>query len=55
MASLYQNPGDAYAYGIKIAGVKYIAVLANDNSIYGKKGGGGVVTGKSSKGKTNIV
>lgn len=55
LANLFKNPNDAYANGISLAGIKYLAIKADNQSIYGKKGAGGVVTVKTGHGKIKLV
>jgi len=47
LAALFNTPQNAFTAGINIAGTKYLAVKADNRSIYGKKGTGGIVTVKS--------
>jgi len=49
LAALFNNPGDAFTKGIHISGNKYLAVKADNRSIYGKKGPGGSVVVKTGK------
>merc|ERR1712137_876651 len=41
LADLFNNPNNAYASGIHVSGTKYLAVKADNRSIYGKKGAAG--------------
>eukprot|EP01097_Dermamoeba_algensis_P002566 TRINITY_DN2022_c0_g1_i1.p1 TRINITY_DN2022_c0_g1~~TRINITY_DN2022_c0_g1_i1.p1 ORF type:complete len:140 (-),score=26.90 TRINITY_DN2022_c0_g1_i1:71-445(-) len=50
LANLYKSPSDAFAKGITIAGEKYLVIKADPQSIYGKKGQGGIVTAKTNQG-----
>ncbi|KAJ3292958.1 profilin, required for normal timing of actin polymerization in response to thermal stress [Borealophlyctis nickersoniae] len=43
----YTDPSGVRANGLHLGGVKYIVIRADDRSIYGKKGTGGVVTVKT--------
>jgi profilin len=43
----FTNPDGLRASGLTIAGIKYIVLRADDRSIYGKKGAGGVITVKT--------
>eukprot|EP01099_Mayorella_cantabrigiensis_P003098 TRINITY_DN2416_c0_g1_i1.p1 TRINITY_DN2416_c0_g1~~TRINITY_DN2416_c0_g1_i1.p1 ORF type:complete len:145 (-),score=50.52 TRINITY_DN2416_c0_g1_i1:37-417(-) len=49
LVGLFSNPTDASAKGINAGGNKYITVKADNRSIYGKKGPGGIVTVKTGK------
>lgn len=43
----FQEPDNIQASGIRLAGVKYFTLQANDRSIYGKKGATGCVCVKT--------
>ena len=43
----FKDPSGIRAGGLFVASEKYIALRADDRSIYGKKGAGGVVTVKT--------
>jgi len=47
IAALFKTPAQAFAEGIFVGGVKHLAVKSEGNSIYGKKGNGGVVCVKT--------
>ena len=47
IANLFKTPANAFAEGIFVDGVKYLAVKSEGNSIYGKKGNSGVVCVKT--------
>jgi len=47
LAALFKKPTDAFAQGITVDNTKYLAIKADERSIYGKKGAGGVVTVKT--------
>jgi profilin len=47
LSSYFKNPQDALTNGITINGVKYLTIKADNRSIYGKKGAGGIVTVKT--------
>eukprot|EP00179_Madagascaria_erythrocladioides_P004539 CAMPEP_0198310286 /NCGR_PEP_ID=MMETSP1450-20131203/2407_1 /TAXON_ID=753684 ORGANISM="Madagascaria erythrocladiodes, Strain CCMP3234" /NCGR_SAMPLE_ID=MMETSP1450 /ASSEMBLY_ACC=CAM_ASM_001115 /LENGTH=125 /DNA_ID=CAMNT_0044013103 /DNA_START=72 /DNA_END=449 /DNA_ORIENTATION=- len=47
VAKLFQDPGSAFASGIRVGGTKYLCIKADERSIYGKKGAGGVVCVKT--------
>ncbi|KAK5580033.1 hypothetical protein RB653_000046 [Dictyostelium firmibasis] len=47
LVHLFNNPGDAFAKGINVGGVKYMCIKADSQSIYGKKGAGGCVCAKT--------
>jgi len=49
LAALFANASDASAKGVNVGGHKYITVKADNRSIYGKKGAGGVVAVKTGK------
>jgi len=49
LAKLHANPADAQAKGIFIASSKYMTLRADNRSIYGKKGAGGVVVVKTNQ------
>jgi len=53
VAALFNNPPNAFSTGISVAGVKYLALKADNRSIYGKKGTDGVCCVKT--GQTVIV
>ncbi|MFD4786125.1 profilin [Streptomyces sp. NPDC058459] len=53
IVQLFKNPGEAFARGITVGGVKYMAIKADDSSIYGKKGATGVALAKT--GKTIVI
>merc|ERR1712063_190029 len=42
LAALFSNPSNAFSSGVTVAGTKYLAIKADNRSIYGKKGSGGV-------------
>ncbi|KAI9018381.1 profilin [Hyaloraphidium curvatum] len=43
----FKDPSGARASGLTLAGVKYIVLRADDRSIYGKKGAGGIACVKT--------
>jgi len=43
----FKNPGGVFATGVTAGGVKYLTIKADERSIYGKKGTGGVITVKT--------
>jgi len=45
----FNAPGTAQSNGITVGGVKHLTVKADDKSIYGKKGTGGIVTVKTAQ------
>ena len=45
----YKDPSKLRADGLTIAGVKYFVLRADDRSIYGKKGTGGIITVKTGR------
>jgi len=45
----YKDPSGIRAQGIHLAGSKYLALRADDRSVYGKQGAGGVITVKTNK------
>lgn len=47
IAGLYASPGKAFSDGIRVEGKKHLAVKADERSIYGKLGAGGVVVVKT--------
>jgi len=47
LANNFKNPSGTQGTGIFINGEKYLVVKADDASIYGKKGTGGVITVKT--------
>ena len=47
LASAFKDASGIRASGLHLGGVKYIALRADDRSIYGKKGQGGVVCVKT--------
>lgn len=47
IVSTFKTPSNAFASGITVNGVKYLAVKADERSLYGKKGNGGVVIVKT--------
>jgi len=47
LSDLFKTPANAFSNGINIAGIKYLAVKADERSIYGKKGTGGICTVKT--------
>ncbi|EGC36212.1 hypothetical protein DICPUDRAFT_91884 [Dictyostelium purpureum] len=49
IVALYKNPADSFAKGITAGGVKYMAIKADDRSIYGKKGATGIVVVKTTQ------
>eukprot|EP01097_Dermamoeba_algensis_P010892 TRINITY_DN825_c0_g1_i1.p1 TRINITY_DN825_c0_g1~~TRINITY_DN825_c0_g1_i1.p1 ORF type:complete len:128 (-),score=25.84 TRINITY_DN825_c0_g1_i1:53-436(-) len=49
LTNLYKNPSETFSNGINFAGKKYLAVKADNRSIYGKKGPGGCVIVKTGK------
>ncbi|KAG5634794.1 hypothetical protein H0H81_000762, partial [Sphagnurus paluster] len=49
LVALYRNPADAFAKGITVGGIKYMAIKADSRSIYGKKGATGVVLVKTNQ------
>jgi len=53
LAALFKTPQNAFGSGITIAGTKYLALKADNRSIYGKKGAAGIVCVKT--GQTIIV
>lgn len=55
LASIFNNPRNAVATGITIGGIKYLVIMADDQSIYGKNGAGGFVAVKTGKGATRLI
>jgi len=49
LANNFKNPSAAQGTGITAGGVKYLTLKADDRSIYGKKGTGGIVTVKTAQ------
>ena len=49
IVNLFKNPNDAFAKGITVAGVKYFAIKAGEQSIYGKRLGTGIILAKTSQ------
>merc|ERR1712146_385918 len=49
LASQFANPGSAQADGVNVAGTRYMCLRADDRSIYGKKGAGGVCCVKTNR------
>ena len=49
LPKLFANPGNAQAAGITFGGLKYLTLRADERSIYGKKGAGGIVLVKTGK------
>eukprot|EP00999_Lentomonas_sp_LEN2_P001580 NODE_2644_length_528_cov_62.551122_g2594_i0.p1 GENE.NODE_2644_length_528_cov_62.551122_g2594_i0~~NODE_2644_length_528_cov_62.551122_g2594_i0.p1 ORF type:complete len:125 (+),score=16.24 NODE_2644_length_528_cov_62.551122_g2594_i0:60-434(+) len=49
LAAQFANPNSAFSEGIKVAGVKYMTIKADQRSIYGKKGAGGCVCVKTNQ------
>jgi profilin len=49
IARLYQRPGDAFAAGVTVGGVRYHVVEAEDRSIHAMKGPGGVICVKTGR------
>lgn len=49
LVALFDSPSDAAAQGVAVGGSKYITVKADNRSIYGKTGPGGVVAVKTGK------
>lgn len=47
LAAAYKDATAIRAKGLMLGGEKYIALRADDRSVYGKKGSGGVITGRS--------
>jgi len=47
IVSIFKTPANAFASGITVNGVKYLSVKADERSLYGKKGNGGVVIVKT--------
>jgi len=47
LAGLFNNPPNAFANGITVAGTKYLALKSDNRSIYGKKGNAGVCAVKT--------
>jgi len=47
ISELFNNPPNAFSAGISAGGVKYLGIKADSNSIYGKKGTGGIVMVKT--------
>eukprot|EP01097_Dermamoeba_algensis_P002568 TRINITY_DN2022_c0_g2_i2.p1 TRINITY_DN2022_c0_g2~~TRINITY_DN2022_c0_g2_i2.p1 ORF type:complete len:140 (-),score=27.25 TRINITY_DN2022_c0_g2_i2:63-437(-) len=47
LANLFKNPSNVFANGITIAGEKYMGIKGDQQSIYGKKGKGGIATAKT--------
>jgi len=47
ISDLFNTPANAFSAGINAGGVRYLAIKADSNSIYGKKGTGGVVMVKT--------
>ncbi|KAJ1566891.1 hypothetical protein HK096_000071, partial [Nowakowskiella sp. JEL0078] len=50
LLAAYSDPSGIRASGITINKIKYIALKADDRSIYGKKGSGGLVAVKTKQG-----
>jgi len=47
LVALFNNPPNAFASGITVAGNRYLGLKADQRSIYGKKGTSGVVCVKT--------
>eukprot|EP01097_Dermamoeba_algensis_P002567 TRINITY_DN2022_c0_g1_i2.p1 TRINITY_DN2022_c0_g1~~TRINITY_DN2022_c0_g1_i2.p1 ORF type:complete len:137 (-),score=26.62 TRINITY_DN2022_c0_g1_i2:71-448(-) len=50
LADLFKNPSNVFVSGITINGEKYMGIKGDQQSIYGKKGQGGIVTAKTNQG-----
>ncbi|KAM9998813.1 hypothetical protein ACTFIY_008463 [Dictyostelium cf. discoideum] len=49
LVALFKNPGDVFAKGALVGGVKYMGIKGDPQSIYGKKGAGGCVLVKTNQ------
>eukprot|EP01112_Ceratiomyxa_fruticulosa_P011743 TRINITY_DN3214_c0_g1_i1.p2 TRINITY_DN3214_c0_g1~~TRINITY_DN3214_c0_g1_i1.p2 ORF type:complete len:127 (+),score=31.23 TRINITY_DN3214_c0_g1_i1:102-482(+) len=49
IVSQFSDPNGALQSGVTVGGVKYLAIRADDRSIYGKKGATGVVACKTAQ------
>ncbi|KAB8210879.1 Profilin/allergen [Aspergillus parasiticus] len=47
LASLYADSASAMTSGIKVGGEKFVAIRADDRSLYGKKGKEGIIVVKA--------
>ncbi|GAB1211603.1 hypothetical protein ATERTT37_000726 [Aspergillus terreus] len=47
IAAVYQDPTSGFTNGLTIGGEKFVAIKADDRSIYGKKGKEGIVVVKA--------
>ena len=47
LAGLFANSSTAFSNGIMVGGIKHLCIRADNRSVYGKKGAGGVVLVKT--------
>ncbi|KAN0042659.1 hypothetical protein ACTA71_011469 [Dictyostelium dimigraforme] len=47
LIALYKNPAEVFAKGVTVGGIKYMGIKGDPQSIYGKKGPGGIVLVKT--------
>ncbi|KAL4890568.1 profilin [Aspergillus ambiguus] len=47
LAAIYKDPNSGFANGLTVGGEKFVAIKADERSIYGKKGKEGIVVVKA--------